>query len=252
MIDNFSLGSITPDHIENENILQLNDFINNSINNDNFDNPILTSVINQSTTDNTKDEFFKLLKFGAATTSNLSNDEKYTYDNKGQISGINYNHIWKQKLNANFRFRDDLNIMGYLGTIDVFKKDTIPKLKSQYLEMDFKVDQHGIKVDYLNATIIFDIHTNLIRVCSFPKKQTPTHMWIFIQCINSPALNLAYKHYSSWLDVLMMILLSLQFVQKKPNEININMYNSITHIFFHFHFYLFFIHQFHWSYSTYF
>ena len=118
-----------------------------------------------------------LLKYGASTTFNLSNDEKYTYDKNGKINGINYNHIWKQKLDANFRFRDDLNIMGYLGTINDFTNDIIPKLKSQYLNMDFKVDQHGIKVDYLNATIIFDTHTNLIRVCSFSKK-TNTHSYV--------------------------------------------------------------------------
>ena len=70
VIDKFSLGSITPDYLKNENILQLNEFINNSINENNInDNPILTSVINQSTTDNTKIEFCKLLKYGAATTN---------------------------------------------------------------------------------------------------------------------------------------------------------------------------------------
>ena len=58
VIDNFSLNSITPDYLKDENILQLNDFINSSINNDQIDdNPVLTSIINQSTTDNTKIEF---------------------------------------------------------------------------------------------------------------------------------------------------------------------------------------------------
>ena len=43
--------------------------------------------------------------------------------------------------------------------------------------MDFKVDQHGLKVDYLNATIMFNTRTNLIRVCSFSKK-TNTHSYV--------------------------------------------------------------------------
>ena len=59
------------------------------------------------------------------------------YDKESNISSINYKHIWQQKMDANFWFRDDLNFMGYLDTIDEFKQNKIPKL-NQFLKMDFQ------------------------------------------------------------------------------------------------------------------
>ena len=176
-IDDYNL-TIDKTYLKSESIKQIHEFVDNIDKIDNINsNAPLISVINKSMNDNTKIEFMKILKDSTNNVSDLSLDEKYTYNNKGEITGINYNNVWKNKMDANFRFQDDLNIMGYLGTIEEFKQEIIPKLKNQYLEMDFKVDQHGIKVDYLNATIIFDLKTNLIKVCSF-SKETNTHSYV--------------------------------------------------------------------------
>ena len=73
IIDNHSLGSFSPDYLKDDNIHQLNEFIDKSIYNDDFENnSILSSVINQSTNDNTRLESLKLLKHGARTINNLS------------------------------------------------------------------------------------------------------------------------------------------------------------------------------------